>query len=135
VTNGTIVDITCTPKAVGQAAAAWPEEGFYVVMTAESLSAVGAGLTGCSDTQTTSRQVTVIKKPQVAITVREGTADPAKVCSNETQVSLGYTVSSGASGADVTVTTAVARDAANVAITDVVCSGFNPAVPGELTGF
>lgn len=130
-TNGSTVDITCTPKAIGPAAAAWPEEGFYVEVTATSLSAASAGLSLCSDSKTTSRLVQIVKKPEVAITVREGTADPAKVCSTETQVSLGYTVSSGASGVPLIIT-AVARDSANMPLADVVCSGADPAVEGEL---
>lgn len=109
VANGTNVIITCTPKAVGQAAAAWPEAGFTVQVTATSLSAAGTALPSCSDTKTASRQVLVVKKPTVTLTSTDGAADtPKQVCSNETAVSFTFMASSGASGVDVNITT-VAR--------------------------
>jgi hypothetical protein len=130
VTIGSIVNITCTPKAVGQAAAAWPEEGFYVVVTAKSLSAAGASLPRCFDSIITSRQVQVIKKPDVTITLSDGAAESTKqVCNNESKVDLGYTVSSGASGADVNITAAAVRTSANGPLNNVECT--LPADPGE----
>jgi hypothetical protein len=124
VTNGSNVDITCTLAS----GATWPEAGFYVDVTASAATSH----TGCSDTQITSRQVQVIKKPQVSLT---HATEPKQICSNETQVVLSYTLSSGASGVDVTLDTAMARTSANDALTGIVCVGPQPPAAGELVCF
>jgi hypothetical protein len=121
VNNGGTATITCAFKPL----AGWPDGGFYVNVTTASLSVAGAVLPDCSDTQATRRQVNIIKKPVVDITLRDEAAGSVKqVCSNATYVSLGYTVSSGASLVDVILTEVVARlteSATDAALTSVVC--------------
>jgi hypothetical protein len=130
VDNGTTVTITCTPKA----GATWPAAGFNIEVTVASFSAAGNGLPLCSDSKIASRQVQVVSKPQVTITATDAAADTAKqVCSNETAVSFTYIVSSGAAGLPLSIT-AGARTAANEPLTSIVCTGADPAVPGELMG-
>lgn len=84
VTNGSDATITCSPKAVGETPAVWPEGDFYVDMTAEA----STGLAGCSNTLNTSRQVNVTKKPNLAITAPSSTA----ICSDNKALLLSYTV-------------------------------------------
>jgi hypothetical protein len=119
VSSGSPVDITCGP-ATGQA---WPDGIFYVHLTA----AASTSLTGCNHTLTTSRAVNIIKKPDVTF---NQVTEPQKICSDETSVSLTYTLSSGASGVNVTLKSAAAMSAT---ASDIDCQlPASPLDQGEL---
>jgi hypothetical protein len=115
VKNGSSATVTCSLKP----GAVWPDAGFYVDVAAEAVTS----LIGCSDRSTTRRQLSIIKKPEVSIILSDEAPGSVKqVCNNATYVSLGYTVSSGASGFDVTLITANVTTAEGGALTSVTCS-------------
>jgi hypothetical protein len=100
VANGTNATITCSPKAVEEAAAAWPEGEFYVDVTAQSAT----NLAGCSDTKMTSRLLNVNKKPSLAITPPA----IAAVCSDNKALLLSYTLADQAnSGKTISVVSSI----------------------------
>lgn len=75
----------------------WPAD-FTVVVSASSVSDT---LATCTDSKTATRAVHVNLKPVVEILV--DAPGITQVCSSETSVTLGYTVSSGASGQGLAV--------------------------------
>jgi hypothetical protein len=108
-------EVTCTKPQTG-----WPAD----------FTAVGgaftAGTADCEAPTTTSIPVSIATKPVVSIT---GPTEPKQVCSNASDVTVSYTVSSGTAGTPLTVT-AGAKSAANVALDTVECT--LPAAQREL---
>jgi hypothetical protein len=103
------VTITCEKTGT-----TWPEGGFNVTVTASAAVGTDAGLTGCSDSESATTQVTVNKLPSLSVgnplwaTLAASGAAAPQICSSDTVFSLNYTVGTGDSGLPFNVATTTA---------------------------